>query len=139
MSERTLIVESTQFGNKPKPIHVIAQIIKQNKNKKLSFLDLLIRVCNCKLNKKHQYITDPAGRVIKVSQLFECLGIITTGPVRCICKDLTDWDILPYHFEDHRFSLDKICKLFERNFTDWQYTNGQFRYLGEKIDEKWKN
>ena len=119
---------------KEERINPIAQIIKQNKNKKLSFLDLLIKACNYKLNKKHQYITDPAGKVIKISQLFDCLGIITTGPVRCvICKEPIDWDILPYHFEDHRLSLDKICNLFERNFTDWGYQNSEFTYLGEKI------
>ena len=134
MSERTIIVESTQFGNKPKPIHVIAQIIKQNKNKKLSFLEILVKACNCTLNKKHKYITDPAGRVIKISQLFECLGVISTNAIRCIiCKEPIEYDVLPYHFEDHRLSLDKICNLFERNFTDWEYTNSQFRYLGEKI------
>ena len=119
---------------KEERINPIAKIIKQNKNKKLSFLDVLVKACNCKLNKKHQYITDPAGRIIKISQLFECLGVITTGGVRCIIfKEPIEWDILPYHFEDHDLSLDKICKLFKRNFTDWQYTNGQFWYLGEKI------
>ena len=132
-SEYVTIVEAHDHNEKEK-INPIAKIIKDNKNKKLSFLQILIKTCNCTLNKKHQYITDPAGRIIKISQLFECLGVITTGDVRCvICKEPIGWDVLPYHFEDHRLSLDKICKLFERNFTNWEYTNGQFRYLGEKI------
>ena len=134
MSERTIIVESTQFGNKPKPIHVIAQIIKQNKNKKLSFLEILVKACNCTLNKKHNYILDNASRMIKPSQLFEYLNIITAGGVRCvICRAVVEYDLLPYHFEDHKLSLDKICIMWERNFTDWEYQNSKFRYLGEKI------
>ena len=134
MSERTIIVESTQFGNKPKPIHVIAQIIKQNKNKKLSFLEILVKACNCTLNKKHGYILDNADRVVKISQLFEYLNIVTTGGVRCPkCLGTVSFDLLPYHFEDHNFNLDQICKLWERNFTDWGYQNSEFTYLGEKI------
>ena len=132
-SEYVTIVEAHDHSEKEK-INPIAKIIKANKNKKLSFLQILIKTCNCTLNKKHQYITDPAGRIIKISQLFECLGVTTTGAVRCpICKEPTEYDILPYHFEDHGLSLDKICKLWERNFTEWGYTNGQFWYLGEKI------
>ena len=132
-SEYVTIVEAHDHSEEEK-INPIAKIIKDNKNKKLSFLQILVKACNCTLNKKHQYITDPAGRIIKTSQLFECLGVITTGVVRCvICKEPIEYDILPYHFEDHGLSLDKICKLWERNFTEWGYTNGQFWYLGEKI------
>ena len=132
-SEYVTIVEAHDHIEKEK-INPIAKIIKDNKNKKLSFLQILIKTCNCTLNKKHQYITDPAGRIIKISQLFECLGVITTGSVRCIkCKEPVDWDVLPYHFEDHKLSLDQIYKLFLSNFQDFQYTNGHFWEAGVKI------
>jgi len=125
--------------SKHKRINVIAQIIKQNKNKKLSFLEVLVKACNCSLNKKHNYILDNASRMIKPSQLFEYLGVVITGGVRClICKESIEYDILPHHLEDHGLSLAKICKLFEMNFQDFDFTNNQFSYLGEKIDEKWK-
>lgn len=120
--------------NKHKRINPIVQIIKQNKNKKLSFLEVLVKACNCTLNKKHNYILDNASRMIKPSQLFEYLNVITTGGVRCvICREAVEYDLLTYHFEDHKLSLDKICTLWERNFTDWEYQNSEFRYLGEKI------
>ena len=137
MSESMTIVERTQFGKKPKPIHPIVQAIKQNKKQGRSFLECLIRACNCTLNKKHGYILDNASRMIKPSQLFEYLNVVTTGGVRCvICKEPIEWDILPYHLEDHNLSLDKICNLWERNFTEWDYQNSEFSYLGEKIDIK---
>lgn len=132
-SEYVTIVEAHDHSEKEK-INPIAKIIKDNKKQGLSFLGILVKACNCKLNKKHQYITDPAGKVIKVSQLFDYLGVITTGPVRCvICREVVEYDLLPYHFEDHKLSLTKICKLWERNFTDWGYENSEFRYLGERI------
>ena len=120
--------------SKHKRINPIAQIIKANKNKKLSFLEVLVKACNCTLNSTHNYILDNASRMIKPSQLFSYLGIVITGGVRCvICREVVEYDLLPYHFEDHKLSLDKICKLWERNFTDWGYENSEFRYLGERI------
>ena len=122
-----------------KHINPIAQIIKANKSKSQSFLQCLIRACNCTLNKKHQYITDPAGRIIKPSQLFEYLGVITTGGVKCvICRETIEYDLLPYHFADHKLSLNTICKLFDRNFQDFEYRNSEVTFLGEVVEKFWQ-
>ena len=125
--------------SKHERINQISQIIKANKDKKITFLQVLVNACHCTLNKKHNYILDNASRMIKPSQLFEYLGVVITGGVRCIiCKEPIEYDILPYHLEDHKLSLDNISKLFEMNFQDFNFTNNQFYYLGEKIDEQWK-
>ena len=122
-----------------KHINPIAQIIKANKNKKLSFLEVLVKACNCSLNSKHNYILDNASRMIKPSQLFSYLGVVITGGVKCvICRETIEYDLLPYHFEDHKLSLDIIGKLFDRNFTEWEYRNSQLTYLGETVEEFWK-
>ena len=137
ISEFASIIPSRD-PNKHKRINPIAQIIKQNKNKKLSFLEVLVNACHCTLNKKHGYILDNASRMIKPSQLFEYLNILTTGGVRCVCLETVEYDLLTYHFSDHGFSLDTICKLFERNFTEWNYRDSKITYLGEPVENFWK-
>jgi len=133
-SEYVTIVEAHDHGDQKKIQNPIAKIIKANKNKSLSFLQVLVNACNCKLNKRHGYITDVAGKIIKISQLFSYLGVITTGDVRCVkCREPVSWDILPYHFNDHKLSLQKIEKLFDSNFQDFDYTDSNFWYQGEKI------
>lgn len=124
--------------NKHKRINPIAQIIKQNKNKQLSFLEVLVNACHCTLNKKHGYILDNASRMIKPSQLFEYLGVVITGGIRCVCRETVEYDLLPYHFSNHGFSLDTICKLFERNFTEWDFRDSKITYLGEPVENFWK-
>ena len=132
-SEYVTIVEAHDHSEK-KQINPIAKIIKDNKKQGLTFLEILVKACNCTLNKKHGYILDNADRVVKISQLFEYLNIVTSGGIRCPkCLGIVSFDLLPYHFEDHNFNLNQICKLWERNFLDWQYQNSEFRYLGEKI------
>ena len=128
-SEFVTIVEAT--GTESKQLNPIAAVLK---GKKGSALDHLVKACNCKLNKRHGYITDMAGNVIKISQLYEYLGINTTGAVRCPkCLEPVSYDLLFYHFEDHKMSIETVYKLFLNNFTSWEYNNSTYRYLGEPI------
>jgi len=118
------------------------QVRKQNnpiaaalRGKKGSALEHLVKACNCTLNKKHGYITDVAGNVIKISQLFEYNGIITTGNFRCPkCSESVSYDLLFYHFDDHKIGIEKICDLFERNFYQWEFYDMKFSYRGEDIE-----
>ena len=129
-TEYVTIVEATE--TKSKQLNPIAAVLK---GKKGSALECLVKACNCKLNKSHGYITDIAGNVIKISQLFEYLGIVTTGAVRCPkCLEPVSYDLLLYHFEDHGFKIDKIYDLFKRNFNQWDYHNSTFTYLGSDIE-----
>ena len=129
-SEYATIVEATE--TKSKQLNPIAAILK---GKKGSALECLVKASHCKLNKSHGYITDIAGRVIKISQLFEYHGIITTGGIRCPeCLESVSYDLLFYHFEDHGFKIEKIFDLWKRNFNQWSYHNSTFTYLGEDIE-----
>jgi len=129
MSEFVTIVEATE--TKSGQLNPIAAVLQ---GKKGSALEHLVKACNCKINKKHGYILDVAGRVIKVSQLFEYMGIITTGDVRCPkCQEPVSYDLLFYHFDDHNFKIDFIYDLFRRNFNQWNYHDSRFTYLGEDI------
>jgi len=127
--ESVTIVDAVD--NESNQVNPIAEALKG----KGDALELLVKACHCKLNKKHRYITDVAGRVIKISQLFEYFGIITTGDTRCPkCFEPVSYDLLFYHFDDHKFTLEKIRDLFRRNFNQWSYTNGKFTYMGEDIE-----
>ena len=129
-SEYVTIVEATETESKQ--LNPIAAILE---GKKGSALDHLVRASNCKLNKRHGYITDMAGNVIKISQLFEYYGINTTGAVRCPkCHEPVSYDLLFYHFDDHGFKIDKIYDLFKRNFNQWSYNDSRFTYMGEDIE-----
>ena len=129
-SEFVTIVEAT--GTESKQLNPIAAALK---GKKGSALEHLVRACNYTLNKQHGYITDQAGRVVKISDLFEYLGINTTGAVRCPeCLEAVSYDLLFYHFEDHGFKIEKIYDLWKRNFNQWDYHNSTFTYLGEDIE-----
>ena len=129
-SEYATIVEATE--TKSKQLNPIAAVLK---GKKGSALECLVKACNCNLNKRHGYITDIAGRVIKISQLFEYYGINTTGSVRCPkCLEPVSYDLLLFHFEDHGFKLEKIYDLFRRNFNQWSYRDSKFTYQGEDIE-----
>jgi len=127
--EAVTIVEAV--SSESKQINPIAAALKG----KGTALEQLVKACNCTLNKKHGYITDTAGRVIKISQLFEYHGITTTGNVRCPkCFEPVSYDLLFYHFDDHKFSTEKIRNLFTRNFNQWSFYNGKFTYMGEDIE-----
>ena len=128
-SEFVTIVEAT--GTESKYLNPIAAVLK---GKKGSALEHLVKACNCKLNKQHGYITDQAGRVIKISQLFEYMGIVTTGDVRCPkCLEPVSYDLIFYHFDDHNIKIDKIYDLFRRNFNQWNYHDSRFTRNGEDI------
>lgn len=129
MTEYVTIIEATDTGSKQ--LNPIAAALK---GKKGSALEHLVKACNCKLNKQHGYITDQTGNVIKISQLFQYMGIITTASVRCPkCLEPVSYDLLFYHFDDHKFSIEKIYDLFRRNFNQWNYHDSRFTYLGEDI------
>ena len=129
-SEFVTIVEATETESKQ--LNPIAAILE---GKKGSALEHLVKASHCKLNKSHGYITDMAGNVIKISQLFEYYGINTTGAVRCPeCLEPVSYDLLLYHFEDHGFKINKIYDLFKRNFNQWSYHDSRFTYMGEDIE-----
>ena len=129
-SEYTTIVEAIE--TKSKHLNPIAAVLK---GKKGSALECLVKACNCKLNKRHGYITDQAGRVIKISQLFEYMGIITTSGVRCPeCLEPVSYDLLFYHWDDHGFKIEKIFDLFRRNFEQWSYRDSKFYWQGSVIE-----
>ena len=129
-SEFVTIVEATETESKQ--LNPIAAILE---GKKGSALEHLVKASHCKLNKSHGYITDMAGNVIKISQLFEYYGINTTGSVRCPkCLEPVSYDLLFYHFEDHGFKINKIYDLFKRNFNQWSYNDSRFTYMGEDIE-----
>jgi len=115
----------------------IAKIFQKHKKSTHSPLEILAKNCNVSINKKHGYLLDnTTGNIIKPSQLFEYNGLSTTGNVRCPlpdCLEPVSWDLILWHFEDHNLSLDKVSKLFDREFHLWQQQNGSFWYLGEKI------
>jgi len=130
-NEALTVVPSENYGDPKKTMNPIAAILK---GKKGSALEHLVNASHCKLNKQHGYITDVAGNVIKISQLFEYHGIITTGAVRCPqCFETVTYDLLFYHFDDHKFSIDKIYDLFKRNFEQWRYYDGRITYLEQDI------
>ena len=129
-SEFVTIVEATETESKQ--LNPIAAILE---GKKGSALEHLVKASHCKLNKSHGYITDIAGRVIKISQLFEYHGINTTGAVRCPkCLVPVSYDLLFYHFDDHGFKLEKIYDLFRRNFEQWSYRDSKFYWQGSVIE-----
>ena len=129
-SEYVAIVEATE--TKSKQLNPIAAVLK---GKKGSALECLVKASHCKLNKSHGYITDIAGNVIKISQLFEYHGIITTGGIRCPkCLEPVSYDLLFYHFDDHGFKLEKIYDLFRRNFEQWSYRDSKFYWQGSVIE-----
>lgn len=135
-SEFVEIVEAQTIGGKPQ-INPIAKIFQKHKKSTHTPLEILAKDCNVSINKKHGYLLDnTTGSIIKPSQLFEYNGIITTGNVRCPLSDCLEpmsWDLILWHFEDHKLNLDKVSKLFEREFHQWEQYDGGFRYQGDKI------
>jgi len=130
MSEYVETVEAT--GQESKQLNPIAAVLK---GKKGSALEHLVKSCNCTINKQRGYITDVAGNVILISQLFEWHGINTTGPVRCPkCFEPVSWNLLLYHFDDHNMKIDKIYDVFKRNFYQWSFYDMKFTYLGSDIE-----
>ena len=128
-SEFVEIIEATQAT--PQAINPIARVLE---GKKGSPLEHLVKSCHCTLNKKRGYITDVAGKIIHVSQLFQYHGYVTTGETRCPkCKEGVSWDLILFHFEDHGLKIEKVCQLFKRNFDQWSYNDSRFSYMGEPI------
>jgi len=136
-SEFVTIVPAKIIGSQKVVQHPIGQIFQKNKDSKLSPLSILAKSCNCSINKKHGYIMDlSSGNVIKPSQLFSYFGVNTVSAVRCPfpkCNEPISWDLLLWHFEDHKLSLKKLASLFSRYFYDWEFHDSDFWFKGEKI------
>ena len=129
-------IPSITIGRKS-PINPIAKILQRNKKSNQTPLEILAKSCNCSINKKHGYIiNDATGLFITPKMLFEYQGMNSAGNIRCPidnCLEPVSYDQILYHLEDHKLSLDKVSKLFEREFHLWEQYDGGFRYLGDKI------
>ena len=130
-------VEIVEATSDQKTINPIARILQSSKKSTHTPLEILAKDCNCSINKKHGYIINNiTGLFITPKMLFEYQGLASHGNVRCPlsnCLEPMSWDLLLYHFEDHKLSLDKVTKLFAREFHLWEQNDGQFWYRGEKI------
>ena len=131
------VIPAHDIGGKPQ-MNPIAKILQRNKKSTHTPLEILAKDCNCSVNKKHGYIKNNiTGLFITPKMLFEYQGLASHGNVRCPlsnCLEPMSWDLLLYHFEDHKLSLDKVSKLFAREFYRWEYQDSKFRYLGERIE-----
>jgi len=129
--ESVFVTEKEAIEPKSQAVNPIARVLQ---GKKGSALEHLVKSCGCKLNKKYNYITDTAGQVIKVSQLFAYHNVGVQGGTRCPkCKEVVSWDLILYHFEDHKMDIKTIYKLFLNDFDQWSYFDSRFTWMGEPI------
>lgn len=137
INEFAVEMPARDYGKASKTIDPIVKALQANP--KLSTIEKLVRSAGCKLVKPYGFILENSGKVVTISQVINYYGINTTGAVRCpICKDVFTWDVILYHLEQnynsgHKLKPAQVTDLFKRRWYNWEYTNGSFRYLGEKI------
>ncbi len=130
ISEFVTEVPAQDFSE-TKQVDEITRALKHGREKD-SCIDRLVKASGCTLVKPYGFILDNAGNVVTISQLFNFLGINTTGPVRCSkCYEIFTWSEILFHLEfsyksGHNMKLKDITKLFQDKWYNWRWYNGKF-------------
>jgi len=134
MSERMIIVESTQFGKKPNSIHTINRILKKHQDSEKLIIEILANDAGCVYNKKYNIVLDPSNRPIHQGQILEVYGLLPSGSMRCPvekCAEPFDTNLILLHLQSdfmhgHSLPTSKVIKLFSQEFWNWRWYNGRF-------------
>lgn len=132
MSEYVTIVPEQDNGDSNR-VDEITRALKHGSQKD-TCIEKLVKSSGCTLVKPFGFILDNAGNVVTIKQLFEHLGVNTTGPVRCPytnCAEVLTWDEIIFHLEQnyksgHNMNLKEITKIFEEKFYNWVWRNNEF-------------
>jgi len=139
-SEFVEVIEAQYYGDPNNQVHQINKFLSKHIKSKKSVLELMADDNGCKIIPKFNFIISPAGTMIFPGQLFEAYNMINTGGIRCsICKEILNLNTILAHLQGnyqkgHNLSTEKTIKLFGREFYNWEFSNGVFRYGGTKVE-----
>lgn len=134
MSESMTIVESTQYGKKPKTDHPINRVLKKHQDSKKLIIEILANDAGCVYNKKYNIVLDPSNRPIHQGQILEVFGLLSSGNTRCPvekCAQPFPTNLILLHLqsdfmEGHSLPTSKVIQYFSQEFWNWRWYNGRF-------------